>query len=903
MNAPSGTRPWGLRGWYMLRVAALPIESAARLRFPRSIDWADAAIVERDRLAVEGRRLGDALHEHIGRTTDTGTRRALIALRRQVFNNTLPKDASTAERVTGDLGRRLAGWLRDRTALRDLLAAGDDVVAEELTSSRAALRELAGDPWLRNGLLLASPTLDAYVDGYRTSDGPESSKRHRRLERSLVEYVSRVAGKTSPFSTFTGLVLGRFTDRPGVTLDGGRIGDRWFSHPRLNVAVLGRLADLVVANEKLCADLPVTLTPGWKAELDRIRYVRRSVSYGDDSATLAMDLIQTDVYYLSRSATLERTLRLLEREPDLRFRDLVEHVRAAEEASAEDCERWAHTLRRLGLLEVAGLRLDPHDPDPVRGFAERLRGTGLAWAHDLATRLGAVADRIDAYAAAGVPERRATLAWLRDELTAIQQELGAADPTLPQTLLYEDVRFDAEPLTCPQAEWTERIGADLNAIGGVLPAFDRLLTERLMLKAFFLIRFGRGGRCDDLLRFVHEFQEDIYDQYIDLVERRQTRGEGAVEGGDNWLNSAEIDALHRARQRFVDGVAVARAALPAGAEELCLDGELLDAVTRELGPAAERFTPLSYFVQLARTPAGPLAVLNQTVGGLAFPFTRFTHCFTDPQGPDGDLADLLRADNRRQQPEGTVFAELTGGLPTTNLSLHGRLTDYQLVCPGETGSVPAAHQIAVDDLYLEHDERSDRVILRSGRLDREVVPVHLGYLIPAALPAIPRILNLFSPSTFAAFQPWGRAPAPERTDTVSERPRLRYRDVVLSRRAWIVGVDALPTRAPGESDAAWLLSWRTWQRQHGLPDQVFAKFATPSDPRRLAWRAWSKPHHVDFRGYHWLVVLDQLARTGGGAVAFEEMLPAEDQLHVTSSRGHHVAEMTLEMLRTGKGGR
>jgi hypothetical protein len=900
MNSWSGTGTWHLRRWYMLRVAALPVESVAGLRSPRGIAWADSVIAERDRLAAAGLQLSDALHEHIGRTADAGPRRALIEVRRQIYHNVVPREPAALALVEPDLGRRLAAWLRDRAALDDLVAAGEETVRREVAHGRAVLRQLAGEPWLRHGLLLASPSLDTYLDGYRTSIRPTLSKRERRIERSVMEYVSRIAHKTSPFSTFTGLVLGRFADDPGATLYPGRIREPWFSHPRLNVAVLGRLHDLIVANEKLCADLPVRLTPGWKTELDRIRYVRRSVSYGDDSATVGMDLIQTVVYYLSRSAGLERTLALLERDRDLRFRDFVDRVREAENASVEEGERWAHTLRRLGLLEFADLRLDIHDPDPVRSYAARLGGLGLPWADDLAGRLVDVAERIDAYAAAGVSERRDILAWLRQEFTAVQHDIGAGDATLPRTLLFEDVRFEAEPVVCGATEWTERIGTALDAVGGLLPAFDYLLRERMLLKAFFLIRYGRGGRCDDLLRFVYDFQEDIYDQYLEVAERRQfSDDEDLVSGRDNWLNSPELAALGRARQLLADGVRAAWAAAPADADELNLDGELIAAVARELAPAAPWTVAQSYFVQLARTPAGPLAVLNQTVGGLSFPFSRFTHCFTGEPG----LADVLRADNRWRQPEGAVFAELLGGAVTTNLNLHGRLTDYQLVCPGETGSVPLAEQITADDLYLEHDEPTDRVVLRSRRLGREVVPVHLGYLMPMALPAIARVLNLFAPSTFARFLPWYGVPARDGDAGVTVRPRIRHRDVVVSRRCWTVEARALPARAPDDSDASWLLSWRTWQRRHRLPDQVFATFAAASDSPAPPWRAWSKPHHVDFRSYHSLLVLDHLARNGGAEIRLEEMLPTGDDLYVTSSRGHHVAEMVLETIRTGRSAR
>jgi hypothetical protein len=415
--------------------------------------------------------------------------------------------------------------------------------------------------------------------------------------------------------------------------------------------------------------------------------------------------------------------------------------------------------------------------------------------------------------------------------------------------------------------------------------------QQLLLKAFFLIRYGRGGRCDDLLKFVHDFQEDIYDQYVEAAERRRNAdGDTRQSGLNNWLNSPEITALERAKERFTDGMREAWAALPDGAAELTLDEEFLAAVTKELAPAARAFAPMAHFIQLARTPDGPLAVLNQSFGSLSFPFSRFTHCFT---GERGDLATLVREENRLRQPDGAVFAELVGGVLTTNLNLHGRLIDYQLVCPGETGSVPADEQIALEDLYLEHDEAADRVVLRSRRLGREVIPVYFGYLVPMALPAIPRILMLFAPTSVGTMRPWDGVPEAAAVDGVTARPRIRFRNTVIRRRSWTVEAGALPARDP--DDAAWLLSWRSWQRAHGLPDRVFARFG--GGTRARAWRDSSKPHHVDFGSLHSLVVLDHLARTSGGGVGFEEMLPTADQLYVTSERGHHVAEMIVEMIK------
>src|SRR5690606_22068539 len=170
----------------------------------------------------------------------------------------------------------------------------------------------------------------------------------------------------------------------------------------------------------------------------------------------------------------------------------------------------------------------------------------------------------------------------------------------------------------------------------------------------------------------------------------------------------------------------------------------------------------------------------------------------DSTGPDAapEFSDVLREEIAARRPDGAVFAEITGGPVSSNLNLHGRLTGHQIVCPGETGSVPEEDRIHLDDLYVEHDERAGRLVLRSHRLGREVVPVYLGYLVPLALPEIPRTLLLLSPSTMAPVDVWAGVPEGEPVDGVTRRPRVRHGHVVVSRRSWTADAEVLPVRAP-----------------------------------------------------------------------------------------------------------
>ncbi|WP_030487022.1 lantibiotic dehydratase [Micromonospora chokoriensis] len=895
---PAQTR-WSLQNRLMARVAGLPLATVGALRCPDSCRWAEEMLQEEESLAESASHLSDLLHGMVNDNDDDLVRRQLLRLRREVFNNRLPQDVAAAVSLlagrNAPAAEQLTSWLTARRRLDDLRAEGGRVVGTEVTDTTARLRQLAAEDRLRRGVLLASPSLDSQLDAFIDGRADRPGKKERRITRSVLSYLYRTACKPSPFSTLTAVGVGQLAE----AADAGHrvaVADDWSSHPRLNVVVLGRLAELVLADPQRRADLPVQAATGWRNDEDRVRFVRRWVTTGDDNAAVTFDAASDRLYFLQRTGVLERMLRMMESTPGVRFGQLAEWLGATERASADECDRYLAALLHLGMIQFPVLLTDVHSRDPLRAFQEALRAIERPWADELADGLTEPISCVDRYALAGHTERRELLGRLRASLHEVQISLGDEAATLPRTLLYEDVRAGAEALVLDRQAWSGLLADSLRSVERILPAFDVTLPQRITFNGYFLARYGRGGRCDDLLKLVHDFHEDFFDQYLSFNGRPKSFVDGEYVPEVNWLRLPSITALDDARRELVVRMREVWAGA-ADAGEVWLDEETVDAVAAHLTPVTTRFAPQSHFVQLADRPGDPVAVLNQSYGGLSFPFSRFTHCFDAPADelePDGLAQQLLRQTGEIE-PDGAVLAEITGGAVVTNLNLHGRLTRYQIVCPGETSSVPAENQLHLDDLYLEHDVAEERLVLRSHRLGREVIPVYLGYLVPLALPEIPRTLLLLSPTALAPVNLWGGVPEAEPRDGVRCRPRVRHRNLVLSRRAWTVAGADLPRLSPQVADEDWFLAWQRWRRTHGLPDRTFATVTeTAGDGRSRS----GKPQYVDFASYLSLYALDGLLQSPGARVVFREMLPDEDALHVRSSRGEHVAELAVETLRS-----
>ncbi|MFJ5881748.1 lantibiotic dehydratase [Kitasatospora cineracea] len=897
----------GLSPRFMLRAGGLPVEAVHGLRSAEAYDWAEQVADEEQRLAELGGRLSELLSVLVKAAPAAEQRRRLLALRRQVFNNRAPERPAELLDLVGQLdattGELLAAWLPARDRLTGLYEAGRPLLERELVRTRGELRRLAGLDELRLGLLLASPSLEGRLDGLGApSAAPD--KRTRKAERSLLSYLYRTACKTSPFSTFTPVAAGTFApSRPPfgdeALPDEVLLGEARGSHPRLNVVVLARLAELVAADPARRHDLPVAPASGLELTEDRVRYVRRSVTAGDTGAAVSFDAARDRLFFLRLSGVLDHLLGIFRQRPRIRFGELAAALDAELGTAGEpgEAERYLTALLDVGILQLPLLATDVHTADPLDAFRRALRSLDRPWADRIADRLAVPLAALRRYPGGDVPTRRALLAEIRGEFAAIQQELGGDGAAVPHTLLYEDV--SAGEVTADARLWAELAARPLAELARILPAFDLGLAQRLTLKGFFLARHGRGGRSDDLLQLVQDFHEDIFHQYLQFTAAKPAEtAHGGHPPEENWLGRPEITALDRARAELARRMGELANRLPADAEELTLGPADLAAVADHLSWTSGDFAPHSHFVQLSVRDGEPLAVLNHSYGGLCFPFTRFTHCFEPEEGDaavpaaDPGLSAALRAVLGEAVPAGAVLAEVTAGAATTNLNLHTRLTDYEVVCPGETSTAPEAAQLHLDDLYVEHDPAADRLVLRSRRLGAEVVPVYLGYLVPMVLPDIPRSLLLFSPTSRVTPELWRGVPAGPPLHGVTRRPRVRYGSLVLHRRSWTAEPEALPQLPPGASESERYLAWQRWRRRHGLPVRAFARVR----PGGAGAPGTVKPQYVDFASPLSLTALDGLLAAGAGQLVLEEMLPGEEALHVRSARGRHVAELALEVM-------
>ncbi|MBQ0866277.1 lantibiotic dehydratase [Streptomyces sp. RK75] len=899
LPAPSPA-PFAVAPDFVLRVAGLPTQALAPLRAPGTAAWARTALELEDRLAALAPAAEDALAEAVSRTARPTDRRALLALRRDIHNARTPARATLRAAETL-LPAAAADWLALRHRHEEQLALGERTRADELRAARRQLHLLAGDPVLRAGLQAASPSLDAALPAYLAAgDEPPSSKRNRKAERALVSYVYRTALKTSPFSTLTTLARGRFQESGpplGLALADDAL-PRPLSRARPNMTALHEIAVAALGDPATRAALPFHAVGGWRRTGGRIHYVRRRYRPVDPGLALATPgVLEEEPFQLPAGPVLDEALRILDAAGDdgATLPQLAEalHRSDPDGRPRERLEGYLAKLVELGLLTTPAFALDIHHPDPVAELTGRLRSLGAlpptGSGPSLADRLDRIREHADGFPLAPLHERARRTAALRTEVAEAQRALGREAPVVPRTAVYEDAVL-AVPATASRRAWEEGPLSALGDFARLLPAFDLLLLDRLLVHAHFRSRYGPGGVCDDVPGFAHELYRDCGKWLSGTGTRLGTlAADGTYLPRANPYDDPRVAALSAAHEEFARAL---RAALDAGspaaprqpsdALEVVLEAAALHRAAAKLpadGPGLPR--SFSCYLQWAgpRRPGGrPLAVLNWAYSGLGQPLARFAGSFGSQA--EQELTDGIRARYARLLPPDAVGAELSGGYDTSNLALRPAPAPYRLIGPAEAPHGPAERRLAIDDLRLVDDEDSGELRLVSRRLDKRVVPLWLGGLVPMALPRVQRTLLALSPAAMPLVADlWGCLEG----GGPAHRPRVRHGSLVLARRAWRFTGPELPGPQPSAETAHGFLARRRWWRAAGLPDRVMARTDTDR-----------KPQPVDADSPLSLSLLDHRLR-GAGEAVFTELLPDVTEPALGAGGSTYVSEVCVEL--------
>lgn len=884
-----------------VRVAGIPVERLAALRFRRTWARVDETVRLAGRVAAEGERLADALHAIIGREPSgserpDGLRPALVALRRDLFAGRRPRPRVWTPRVAGflpePLAERVSAWLGDLDRLARTRAGIADLLDRELAEKTAALRDAARLFEFRQGLAQSSPDLSERLNAWLAA--PADAAPGRQTSLRLAKYLARATAKTSPYATFTASGLGRWSaaDAPAHTRD-----------PRLTgVAEADRY--VVHSLWKWAARQP--------GARDHVVLRVNPSAFEDDGRLWFLGHRPAEpINSLPVSEPLRAVLDLIRSNPGITHRAVARRL-----GSGGDL--LLGTLLDSGLVE----RCPPYSdqdadalPKLIAWLTHALPDPGGEPARLLGS-LRAIDEIVAAYPRCAPEQRRG---W-RSDVDRLAKRLrfarsGPAHLLPAPRLVHESYVLPGTVASWPGAA-LRRAYDDLDRIRRFLALLDPHLPLKIALADHFLQSYGPAASVPFLTfyRRIHEMGPQAETAADRAVRRflpvvRSPAGPG--DAGDRYgPRVARLAELRRTAWRV----------LHAAQEQAGTGNPLPPATLDELMASWPRFIPpatsISVYAQVMNAPEGPRLVVNSVSAGPYRGVGRIRHLLAvagqadgaadrDPAGGGWALSGAGRGDGAagRDAVGGErVLAEFRaeGG---SNLDLRPRMArviDYPF-----TGGGGAEPGIATAELLVEYDEDRGLLVLR-GPDGSPVRPLHLGLTSEMFLPPAQSLLvRGFGTSPTVMMPGWamrgGLRPPPD--SSVEYAPRLTIGAVVLARARWRMRAGQFPVPGKGEDRGEYLIRLARWLDEYGIPREFFARSMDARDTEESKGLLKSrKPTYVDVTDWF---LLQDFARTvvdSDRLVVLEEVLPPLRDAPRYGEHGSRVTEYVFELTATEDGG-
>lgn len=380
-------------------------------------------------------------------------REELIALRRRTMHDRPIPDTSI-ERFPDLAKVRVAGTRVDelRTELESEL---EPAIARERTSLAAMLSA----PSVDGALALTSPNVHEAASRYRRSPGIPS-RADRRAERTLLQFASRAALRTSPLSTYTAAGLATWSP------DGLPLADLPAVLPATVRSTLDRPTLLWILGGIDSSSHWRQRSPTIQIEPGRLSWI----AHAPDGRPRRLSTASTE--------TLQTVLDLAEMGP-VRAAWLAEETARRCTIDLEKASRLVGDATRIGLLTIAA-PVDQQQADPIASMIE----TG-SLTRDLADDLEALRTIGTSLAALSGDDRGAAMTSIR--AASERASRGVNRPT--HVGVQEDATIAVPELTAgSHAEGLDDVGAVIDLLG----AFDRMHDVRLLLTQAVVDIHGAG---------------------------------------------------------------------------------------------------------------------------------------------------------------------------------------------------------------------------------------------------------------------------------------------------------------------------------------------------------------------------------------------------------------------------
>ena len=678
----------------------------------------------------------------------------------------------------------------EKQAVNAFEANFESLFQEAVLAPRKAILALAEKDVLRKGLLQSSHSFVERVEKYQKQDPLEFRKKERQTERSIAQYLARIAAKTSPFSTFTNLSINTLDGKSATDGDGSVR-----SKVRINNYLHTYLKELLCNFDAFFVGMELKINASAYRE-------------GDQQVFLLNSRNIESVQQIEHDDVIEKVFEIIKfYKGKVGFRQLIGELKEIVDAKLEELGLFVLQLQRYGLLEwhwpISGNDTE-WDIKLVEWFMTMKPFTLRT---SIVQSLQLLRENGNRFEEADVPTRKAlvleSFESIKDccaRLKTNQWEgLPATENTfthfeagdfifIPERLYYEDTERSVD-ITWGQKELEGSI-AELDELLHLIQPFQ-IDGMEIKMRNFYKDHFKNEDRVGLMQFYSAYFQENEWRLDPDLEEVTALRDEFCK----------NLSTQIRYTNDFTVDLSLVDLRMILAKKEL------------EIQPPLSSYS-YGALVQFFSNGGTYKSYVDATFTGYGKMLGRFLHLF--PKEKTNTLsdwtADLRKAQCWTDNVDASIF----------NANAHPSILPFEISMPGGENKLPPADQIPISELAIKWDELSQRLVLLRG--ETEVTVFDLGLEAISNRSPMYQMLSTFGPPIprIGVLKIMLISVTRKEENGWYKLPRVTIGDyLVLQRRAWGIPQKDVPLRGKTESESAYYLRLNLWRQQYQLPQQLF----------------------------------------------------------------------------------
>ncbi|UII21878.1 lantibiotic dehydratase [Fulvivirga ligni] len=895
----------------LLRIGGAPYKEWESFNFPYLTEQINRLTLLEVKREETKSVLCDDLFAFISNSESSEDQNSVQNLRRDIYNGRKLKK-SKIDKALLALTPVLAGKLSEYLALIDNIKRvekeGENIYQNENEAAKSILKRLVSSSTFQKGLLLSSKNLLDRISAYQK--GKITRKKELQVESSLLQYLSRIYTKTSPFSTFTNLSQ--------VHLDADIINKKVrvtseaqvISHIRLNNYLFKYISDLLKQYREAYLNLLLRTNPTIQSNEDHYLYLTNSNNVESFQRMPQNPLVSHIIETVDSQ------------EEGFKFEALITVLQSDVDAAPEELEDYINQLINYGLLEY-NIGVSGIDPDWDVKLVEKLSlwGESVPFISDLIEALKSLRSLALKYEKAGVFERKEILQEAFDEIreacfkihkaaqlpederkpleelekkwreTTLDKSQNSEGATIterdfefkhrastifsfkPEQLFYEDTTRDSQ-ITFEQGEVSELI-QPFQQLLNHMRLFNSYKNEKDRMMAYFLKKYGAKEKVD-VLTFYEDYFRDIK-----RPDKEKKEGGEMSEVASIKVRSQLIEDWRRSFTEELKKQRIGKEEVHVGLDVLRKVNEL-----NKFSDTGGQANSYGAFLQFYYENDQLRAVLNGSFPGYGKMYSRFLHVF------DEDLTGELRTFNQILQNEEAIMLENCDA-SYFNANLHPPLMPYEVWMPGSHNSLVEEMQIPITDFAVVYNYQIEALELIQKSTNKKLYVFDLGFQGQSGRSQLFQLLEKFTPSEQT--HPYSLnnyvnqlSEAEQNDNKIKIYPRIVFEErIVLQRKTWGIPKELLPFRQPLDSDWDYFRAVNLWRKEQQIPDEVFIhvnqdRLGTNKDideeARKKITKDDYKPQYIDFRNPLFVNLLEKLFKKVPLNLRVVEILPGKNQM-------------------------